>query len=77
MWQQRQREVSVKDKCEDADFEDWRRDNEKGIQAACKDLENAKELIAPNQSLQKECHRANNLIFSSMEPISDVSAPEL
>ena len=70
-------EVNVKEKFEDADFEDWRRDHEKGIQAGCKNLENAKELIAPNQSLQKECHRANNLIFSSMEPISDFSAPEL
>ena len=70
-------EVNVKEKFEDADLEDWRRDHEKGIQAACKNLENAKELVAPNQSLQKECHRANNLIFSSMEPISDFSAPEL
>ena len=57
-------EVSVKEKFEDADFEDWRRDCEKGIQAAHKNLENAKELIAPNQSLQKECHRASNLILA-------------
>lgn len=70
-------EVSVKERFEDANFEDWRRDCEKGIQAAHKNLENAKELIAPSQSLQKECHRASNLIFSSTEPISDFSAPEL